>query len=102
MESPMDSPAGNGLRPPFGSTSFPHPGDLAPVRCRDLLTEERIAAELGVAVTTLRKWRTTGEGPAFVKVPGFRAPRYRRRDPEEWKASLPGRRSIIDARKYTT
>jgi len=26
MESPPDSPAGNELRSPFGSASFPHPG----------------------------------------------------------------------------
>ena len=68
----------------------------------DLLTEEEVAAELHVAVATLRKWRTTGEGPVFIKVPGFRAPQYRRRDLEAWKADLPGHRSTVDYRLTKT
>lgn len=65
----------------------------------DLLREEEVAEELHVAIATLRKWRTTGEGPRFVKVPGFRAPKYRRSDLEEWKAALPGRRSCAEYRE---
>jgi len=64
----------------------------------DLLTEQEVAMELHVAIATLRKWRTTGEGPLFVKVPGFRAPQYRRCDLEEWKAHLPGWRSSLECR----
>lgn len=36
------------------------------------LTEDEQAHELGVAVRTLRKWRASGEGPAFVRVGGKR------------------------------
>lgn len=64
----------------------------------NLLTEEEVAGELHVAIATLRKWRTTGDGPTFVKVPGFRAPQYRRGDLEEWKAGLPGWRSSVECR----
>jgi predicted site-specific integrase-resolvase len=31
------------------------------------LTEDQQALKLGVTVRTLRKWRASGEGPAFVK-----------------------------------
>ncbi len=55
----------------------------------DLLTEEQVAEELHTGIATLRKWRTTGDGPRFVKVTGFRAPQYRRGDLDAWKAKLP-------------
>ncbi len=64
----------------------------------DLITEEEVAGELHIAIATLRKWRTNGDGPAFVKVPGFRAPQYRRRDLEQWKAGLPGLHSSMEYR----
>lgn len=43
---------------------------------RELLTPDEVAAELRVAVKTLRNWRYLGRGPAAVKV-GDRA-RYTR------------------------
>jgi hypothetical protein len=62
----------------------------------ELLVEAQVADELHVEVSTLRKWRTTGEGPGFCKVPGFRAPQYRRKDLNEWKASLKGYHSTVE------
>ena len=38
------------------------------------LTEHEVAARLGLKVSTLRAWRTYGEGPAFVRF--GRAVRY--------------------------
>lgn len=67
-------------------------------RGEDLLEEDQVAEELGVKVATMGKWRTNGEGPAFVKAPGFRAPRYRRRDLDDWKASLRPFRSTVESR----
>jgi len=74
------------------------PADFAPGDPDELLLEAQVAEELHVEVSTLRKWRTTGEGPAFCKVPGFRAPQYRRHDLNAWKAGLKGYRSTVEYR----
>lgn len=75
------------------------PADAVQSDPDELLQEAQVAAELHVEVCTLRKWRTTGEGPAFVKVPGFRAPQYRRQDLNTWKVGLKGYRSTVEYRR---
>lgn len=43
-----------------------------------LLTVEQAADYLGLAVSTLNRWRCHGEGPVFIKL--GRAVRYRKSD----------------------
>ncbi len=45
-----------------------------------LMTVEQAAKYLGLAVSTLNKWRCLGEGPIFIKM--GRAVRYRQKDLE--------------------
>jgi predicted DNA-binding transcriptional regulator AlpA len=33
-----------------------------------LLNDNEVAEELGISVSTLRKWRYSGQGPRFVKL----------------------------------
>lgn len=61
--------------PPSNSTSEPHPpqsdstGEVKAARDLRLVMNDVEAAEaLDVAPTTLRKWRTTGRGPAYIKL----------------------------------
>ena len=49
------------------------------------LGETDAAKVLGLAVTTLQKYRVTGGGPTFMKL--GRAVRYEPCDLEEWKAA---------------
>jgi excisionase family DNA binding protein len=51
----------------------------------DLWTVSEAANALGVSVSSLNKWRTTGEGPPFVRL-GQRV-RYRPADIECWLAT---------------
>lgn len=48
----------------------------------DLLNQKEVAAEWGVTVKALEKWRMTGEGPPYIKMGKGRGGRirYRRRD----------------------
>ncbi len=48
-----------------------------------LLSEKETAKLLGFSIRSLQKWRTTGEGPLFVRV-SARAIRYRREDLNRW------------------
>lgn len=48
--------------------------------------EREIAARLHISVSTLRNWRVSGRGPAFVKI-GKRAVRYRWADVEAFLAT---------------
>lgn len=61
---------------------------MTPVRH---LTEDEFAERIGVAVITVRKWRSQGKGPKFLKTgtaPGSTAPvRYRLADIEAWEQS---------------
>lgn len=50
-----------------------------------LLTEEELAALLGVEPATLVAWRYRRQGPAFIKV--GRLPRYRTEDVDAWLAA---------------
>lgn len=43
----------------------------------DLLDTNSAAARLGVAVATLRRWRKSGDGPAWIRV-GRRLVKYQR------------------------
>jgi hypothetical protein len=45
----------------------------------------RVAAHIGMAPITLRKWRLNGIGPAWIRC--GRAVRYRREDVERWLAA---------------
>ncbi len=47
-----------------------------------LMTVEQAAKYLGLAVSTLNKWRCLGEGPIFIKM--GRAVRYRQKDLETY------------------
>lgn len=53
-----------------------------------LFTEQEAAEFLGLAKTTLNKWRHFGTGPKYIKL-GKRAVRYRRRDLLEWLGTQP-------------
>ncbi|MBN8501533.1 MAG: helix-turn-helix domain-containing protein [Sphingomonadales bacterium] len=47
----------------------------------NLLSVEQAAAHIGVSPWTLRKWRTKGKGPCFVRLGcALGAVRYRRQD----------------------
>ena len=50
-----------------------------------LWTEEELATYAKVAEVTVRKWRTSGEGPAFIRY-GKRNVRYRPADVHEWES----------------
>lgn len=47
-----------------------------------LLTEEELAAALELQVSTLQAWRSSGQGPHFVKL--GKSVFYRRSDVEVW------------------
>jgi predicted DNA-binding transcriptional regulator AlpA len=56
--------------------------DILPTVFHDpapLLTPEAVAARLSVKAKTLERWRTTGEGPLFVRI-SRKVVRYRRQD----------------------
>lgn len=60
----------------------------------DLLTVEDAAAHLRLSKHTLNRWRTTGDGPPFVKY-GPKLVRYSLQDLEDWKNS--SRRNVPTA-----
>jgi predicted DNA-binding transcriptional regulator AlpA len=49
------------------------------------LTPLELAQRLGVSLRSIERWRTTGEGPAFVRA-GARAVRYPLAAIEAWEA----------------
>lgn len=51
----------------------------------DMLTTVEAAQHLGLATSTLNKWRVYGRGPAFIKL--GRAVRYRRSDLDAYTTS---------------
>ena len=61
----------------------------------DLIEVDEAAAMLGVSVLTLKRWRRTGEGPAFVKI--GRRSAYQIADINEWITSTK-RTSTADQR----
>ena len=48
-----------------------------------LVTQEELAERSGVAVRTVERWRSTGEGPNFVRI-GPRKVAYREEAIEAW------------------
>lgn len=59
---------------------------------RKLLTQKEAAAWIGVHLTTLRRWRKSGEGPAFIVIRDrdHKIIRYREDDLDEWADALKG------------
>ena len=53
-----------------------------PIQLEQLLTVQQAAQYLGLAVSTLNKWRCLGEGPVFLKM--GRAVRYKAEDLEAY------------------
>lgn len=49
------------------------------------LTEQQVADTYHVGIRTLQRWRSTGEGPSFVRL-GPRRVGYRLSDIEKWAA----------------
>lgn len=49
----------------------------------ELLTQEQLADELGIQVSTLRRWRGEGTGPKPVRLT-YHLVRYRRADVNAW------------------
>jgi predicted DNA-binding transcriptional regulator AlpA len=56
-------------------------------RGNEYLTENEVAGWIHVGARTLQRWRTTGEGPKFVRLGASRVV-YRVSDVETWTASL--------------
>lgn len=52
----------------------------------EFLGEDDVARRLGVSARTLARWRTTGDGPPFVRM-GARRIGYRPADIEAWAAA---------------
>jgi predicted DNA-binding transcriptional regulator AlpA len=52
------------------------------------MTYEEVLAEVGVTRSTMDKWRVTGRGPKFKKLPNGKL-RARRADVEQWLDLLP-------------
>lgn len=68
--------------------------DLAPkltvkLEPGDLVAEREAAATLGVAVRTLRNWRSLHKGPRYRKI-GARMVRYHRADLAEFQRVMAG------------
>lgn len=53
----------------------------------NLMTEQDVSKRLNVSVASLRRWRLTKRGPAFLKVGSL--VRYPPEELEAWLASLP-------------
>jgi excisionase family DNA binding protein len=53
----------------------------------NLMTEQDVSKRLNVSLGSLRRWRLTKRGPAFVKIGSL--VRYSLEDLEAWLASLP-------------
>ena len=53
----------------------------------NLMTEHEVSKRLNVSLGSLRRWRLTKRGPAFLKVGSL--VRYAAEDLEAWLASLP-------------
>jgi predicted DNA-binding transcriptional regulator AlpA len=60
----------------------------APARASSsqMLTEKAVAARLGVTARTLQRWRTTGDGPAWIRI-GPRMIRYSEAGVSAWAAA---------------
>ena len=87
---------------PYAASPHPATSDSplsvleATLQATGLLKEHPTAEVLGIEVSTLRRWRWSGEGPPFIKV--GTAVRY---DPRDLAAYIDAgrRRSTSDARR---
>lgn len=52
-----------------------------------MLTEKELAARWKVTTRTLKSWRASGKGPAFVEIGETKGVRYRVSDIEAYEAS---------------
>ena len=55
---------------------------VAPTAKKDIFSTVEAAAYLGLAVSTLNKWRCYGEGPKYLKL--GRAVRYRKQELDQF------------------
>ncbi len=53
----------------------------------NLMTEQEVSKRLNISLGSLRRWRLTKRGPAFLKIGSL--VRYSVEDLEAWLASLP-------------
>jgi excisionase family DNA binding protein len=53
----------------------------------NLMTEQQVSERLNVSLSSLRRWRLTKRGPAFLKIGSL--VRYSVEDLDAWLASLP-------------
>lgn len=58
------------------SRQSPQTGEKSPDPPPTCLTAGDVATRLGVSLTTLARWRTAGEGPPFITLPGDTTVRY--------------------------
>jgi len=65
-----------------------------------LLNEHEVAALLGVAVATIRRWRLIRQGPKYIKVGAM--VRYKPEDLEAWLDSRPAGGSAYPPRAANT
>jgi len=74
---------------PDGALPFPYQMRALPEvkSLVNLMTEQEVSKRLNVSVASLRRWRLTKRGPAFLKVGSL--VRYQPEDLEAWLASLP-------------
>ena len=64
---------------------------------KEFLTSKEVADMLGIGEQSLRRWRTQGKGPPFVKIEGARV-LYPRRDLEDWlRTARPSRAELSPA-----
>lgn len=60
---------------------------------QNLLDEKAVAAQLGVTIACLRRWRRVGEGPVYAKL--GRLVRYRQQDIDEFvRSNTQGRQEV--------
>lgn len=64
----------------------------------DFITSQRLAEELGFRPQTLRRWRSEGRGPRYIRFGDARRGRvrYARRDVAEWLADALTARPATD------
>lgn len=58
-----------------------------------LLTQQQLAALLGISERTLERWRSEHLGPSFVRLVGRGSVRYRKADVDQWLEDQLVRRS---------
>ena len=67
-------------------SSPPQPAAFTPAPPSEYLDQRAVATRYHISGRTLERWRSTGDGPAFVRV-GPRRVLYRLSDCEAWAAA---------------